>query len=151
VRQLAYAFMALVAFPVIGAEVYRSVDANGNVVYSDRPEGDETQLVHIATPGAAARPAARATVGASDVASSAASTAPAPEVSGGEIREEPTAEELAAERERNCALSKERAERYRISHRLYRNLPNGEREYLSDDEIDDARAKAEADVANWCR
>jgi hypothetical protein len=59
-------------------------------------------------------------------------------------------EEIAAERARNCALAQERAERYRISRRLYRSLPNGEREYLSDAELDEARAKAEADVGNWC-
>lgn len=149
-RQLAYAFVAILAFPALGADVYRSIDANGNVVYSDRPENDETQLIHVATsaPAASASRAGGAT--ASSAGEPAAATAP-PEVSGGEIREEPSPEELAAERERNCELSRERAERYRISHRLYRTLPNGEREYLSDAEIDDARAKAEADVANWCR
>ena len=38
VRTVAYALLALVATAAFGAEVYRSTDAKGNVIYSDRPE-----------------------------------------------------------------------------------------------------------------
>jgi hypothetical protein len=34
---------------------------------------------------------------------------------------------------------------------LFRTLPNGEREYLSDAEIDEAKAKAAADVEASCK
>jgi hypothetical protein len=73
-----------------------------------------------------------------------------PEVLGGQIRVERTAAEIAAEKERNCVAARERADRYSTSQRLYRTLPNGEREYLSDAELSEARAKADADVVNWC-
>lgn len=139
---------ALLSFATVtttlAAEVYRSVDENGVVVYSDRPEPD-SERIYVATtrPATTSRSLPRAT-------EEPAEPDAAPRVDGGEIPREPSAEERAMERERNCTVARERAERYRVSRRLYRNLPDGEREYLSDDEIDQARSRADADVARWC-
>jgi hypothetical protein len=36
------------------------------------------------------------------------------------------------------------------SRRLYREGEDGERDYLSDDELDNARAEAEKSVNEWC-
>jgi hypothetical protein len=56
----------------------------------------------------------------------------------------------AERRVKNCEIAQDRVERYEISHRLYRTTPDGEREYLSDAEIDEARTRAQADVQEWC-
>ena len=136
--------LATVALPLFAAEVYRSHDADGTVVYSDRPEGQDSERVFVATPRISSTPRPAA---ANDQAT--AENSP-PEVLSGQIRVERTAEEVEAERQRNCAAAQERADRYRVSQRLFRTLPNGEREYLSDAELDEARAQADADVANWC-
>lgn len=143
-RISAAVLLATVAIPLFAAEVYRSHDADGNVVYSDRPEGENAERVFVATtrPSPSPRPAA------TDAAATAAGTQS--EVLGGQVRVERTAEEVAAEKERNCAAAQERADKYKTSLRLFRTLPNGEREYLSDAELDEARAQADADVANWC-
>ena len=146
-RHASCVLLALIAAPLFAAEVYRSVDADGNVAYSDRPEGQSTERIFIAIPGvssSARRPQA-------DVPAGATAAGLQSETLVAETRVDPSPEEVAAQRARNCQVSQERAERYRVSRRLYRNLPNGEREYLSDAELDEARAKAEADVANWCR
>lgn len=143
-RLISCACLVLLAASAFAAEVYRSVDANGTVVYSDRPGGAHTERIFIATPGAAPVPRAVATP-----APAGQGRAPADELRA-EVRIEPTPGEIAAERARNCALAEERADRYRVSQRLYRTLPNGEREYLSDAELDEARARADADVASWC-
>lgn len=140
--------LCLVSTVTLAAEVYRSVDANGVVTYSDRPEGETVERVHVATP-AAGRPAPAASRSAEDAAAEEARQRELLGL-GGEIRQQPSAEETAARRAENCTMARERAERYRVSHRLYRELPNGEREYLSDAELDEARAVAEADVATWC-
>jgi hypothetical protein len=131
----------LPTFDVSAAEVYRSIDANGVVTYSDRPEaGAELVIVASSAPAQAA----------SAPTTAAAAADSEPEVLSGERRREPTAAETAQERARNCSVAQERTTRYGESQRLFRNLPNGEREYLSDSEVDTARAQAEADVANWC-
>jgi hypothetical protein len=140
---LAILVLATVTIPLSAAEVYRSVESDGTVVYSDRPE-EGSQRVTIVTQRGSSGPRQPVTSDATTAESSR------PEVLSGQIRVERTAEEVAAERERNCAAARERADKYRVSLRLYRTLPNGEREYLSDAELDEARAKADADVANWC-
>ena len=60
------------------------------------------------------------------------------------------AERQAQRRAENCEIARDRAQRFAVSHRIYRTLPDGEREYLSSEEIDEARARADADVQEWC-
>ena len=142
VRAIGIVTLALLAAGTLnGAEVYRYVDENGNVAYSDRPIGQnaETIIVTTSAPIAPPRPA-----------SPAQPAAAAPEETVERQRREPTPEERAADRAANCTIARERVERYAISRRLFRPLPDGEREYLSDAEIDEARARAAADVQEWC-
>jgi hypothetical protein len=140
VRLFAWGFFVVFAATASAADVYRSVDANGNIVYSDRPEGANPQLVSVFVPEPATPPPAAS-------ARPAAASEPGPGAPPAEqVRPEPTPEQ----RQQNCVVARERAERYAISHRLYRSLPNGEREYLNDAEIDEARARAAADVGTWC-
>lgn len=137
----------LAACAANGAEVYRSTDASGNVRYSDRPDGDGAQSVYVATPRAG-RPGN--TVAPRQAAKPAADEQAAPGGEQARERVEPTPQERAAERAKNCQTARERQEKYAVSHRLYREQPNGERAYLNDAEIDEAKAKAAADVKTWC-
>jgi hypothetical protein len=41
-------------------------------------------------------------------------------------------------------------EKYDTAHKLYKPLPNGERQYLTDQEMDAARAEARKTVDEWC-
>ena len=129
------------------AQVYRVVDADGNVTYSDRPDAWNAETIFINTSIATPAVASAAT----------ADNAPAEEGTideEGEIDEnvyaEPTAEEIAAERMERCGIARERQERYNIAHRVYRETEDGEREYLNDTELDATRAQAAADVEEWC-
>jgi Domain of unknown function (DUF4124) len=136
----------LTAFAAQGAEVYRSTDANGVVRYSDRPDADNSQAVYVSTPRAG-RPGN--TVAPREVSKPAKDEqAPKDGEQPGERQQTP--EELAAMRAKNCQTARERADKYAVSHRLFRELPNGERAYLNDAEIDEAKAKAAADVKTWC-
>ena len=65
-------------------------------------------------------------------------------------RAEQIREKTLEERARNCEQAREREELYMGSRRLYRPLPNGEREYLSDEELDAARTEARQAVREWC-
>ena len=53
-------------------------------------------------------------------------------------------------RSENCARAKERLTTYNTARRLYRPLENGERDYLTDEELDNERAGAEKLVGEWC-
>jgi hypothetical protein len=120
------------------------VDENGNVVYSDRPT-EQTELVRINTSVPGARPTTAAQT-RNEGANDAASNAPF----GAEIPREGTPEEIASDRARNCELAQQMVTTYTQSRRLFRQGADGEREYLTGAEIDEAIAKAESNVATWC-
>ena len=62
----------------------------------------------------------------------------------------PSAARLKAERQKNCDIARETQQRYTLSRRLFRTNAVGEREYLDDAAVAEARAKAAADVKDWC-
>lgn len=49
-----------------------------------------------------------------------------------------------------CKEAQERYKRYVESRRLFRMTPEGEREYLTDKELDEARVRAKQTVADYC-
>lgn len=135
-----------------GAEVYKSTDKNGVPTYSDRPSAN-SEPVFVATPRAGragnavtARPDSPQP-NASQPPPDARQAAAAPDAPKNDAQ---TPEARAEERTKKCAVARERAEKYAASHKLYREGANGEREYLTDGEIDEAKGRAAADVSTWC-
>lgn len=59
-------------------------------------------------------------------------------------------EDAAKQRAENCKTAQDRLNAYNTARRLYRELDNGERDYLDDDELDAARAEAHKLVNEWC-
>lgn len=53
-------------------------------------------------------------------------------------------------RAENCDKAKTRLLSYNTARRLYRPLENGEREYLTDDDLDSERMEAQELVDEWC-
>jgi len=146
--------LALLGTAAVSADVYRSTDAKGNVVYSDRPSENSEPIV--VTPPKAGRPgnpiAAPKTAATQANAKNAQSGASGDhaQAANKDGKGELTPAEKEAERAQNCQTARERKTRYEQSHRLYKVAPNGDREYLKDAEIDQARAQAAADVQTWC-
>ena len=139
------ALLAMLCTVVQGAEVYRSTDARGNVTYADRPQSDAAELVILTTDEpptqtTAPQPARSRAAAAATATTPATPAAPVAQ----------TAEERADARAKNCTAARERLASYTVSRRLFRTAESGEREYLNDDEVDEARARAAADVETWC-
>ena len=129
-------------------KVYRGVGSDGQPIYADRPlagyqETFELDVLHSSSEAIRQRQAANA---------EARKIAATRESQDEKIQKEAAAAdaEVAAQNAANCATAKERAEKYNSHGRLYKPLPNGEREYLSDEELDAARAEAASAVAEWC-
>ncbi len=53
-------------------------------------------------------------------------------------------------RAENCEKAKTRLLTYNTARRLYKPLENGEREYLTDEELDSERTAAQKLVNDWC-
>lgn len=123
------------------AEVYRTIDAQGNVIYSDRPGDERAVKVVIA--------ATAATAPVTVVRQSRATEPVAAEPDDATIAAAERAQ-LTQDRAANCVTARQRSESYDTSHRLYRVAEDGERVYYNDAETAQARVDAQAAIARWC-
>ncbi len=130
------------------ADVYRYVDAQGNVQYTDKPALLPAQKLAVqsratdATEVDASATAEQTRAAAADAARRQAAARQADQNQANRITATAKAEQ--------CVKARERNETYSTSKRLYETLPDGERRYLTDAELDEARAQAEKAVAEMC-
>lgn len=140
--------LSLLAGLATAQTIYRSVDdETGKVSYSDRPEfadeAIELKLQHTSSAEVTERVAANQEqyAAASEDRKSATEEKAM-------LKEE--AGKVAADRQANCEQAKAQEERYSTARRLYRDLPGGERDYLNDKELTQARVDARRQVDEWC-
>jgi hypothetical protein len=140
--------LTLVGTAAFGADIYRSTAPDGTVSYSDRPQGADSEFVYSATPRVSRTAGAGPSGPAATGANAAVRPPEAPQVP--TVTEGPSAAELRGQRQKNCEIAREVLDRYTLSRRLFRTNAVGEREYLDDAAVAEARAKAAADVQDWC-
>jgi hypothetical protein len=138
--------LAVLGSAAFGADVYRSTAPDGTVSYSDRPQGADAQFVLATRSGATRAATTPAAAGAAANTAESAPQAPANPT----LPQGPSSDKLREERQKNCETAREVQERYTLSRRLFRTNAAGEREYLDDAAVAAARAKAAADVQDWC-
>ncbi len=132
---------------VFAAEIFKWVDADGSIHYGDRPSGDITEQ-RMAIDSRPTDPVRiQQEMQARQEIETRAAELAAQEPQG------PTKEELrAAEQERNqkCNMYRERMDRFTNSRHLYREDTDGERVYLDDTEMQEARNKVQGQVNEYC-
>lgn len=128
--------------------VYRWVDAEGIPHYSDQPPAGATVEAVNVRVGRAARSAAGADDDRRYLEQAAQMRA---DQEGAEAASaEAERQRVLEERRAGCEQARERAARYANARRLYKPGPDGDRQYLSDEEIDAERAAALRAVDEWC-
>ncbi len=140
--------LSLLAGFATAQTIYRSVDdETGKISYSDRPEfadeAMELKLKHTSS----AEVTKRVTANQEQYAAASEDRKSAAEEQA-MLTEE--AGKVAADRRANCEQAKDQQEQYSTARRLYRDLPNGERDYLNDKELTQARVDARRQVDEWC-
>jgi hypothetical protein len=129
-------------------EVFRWVDENGVVYFSDRPldpRAEPTGLFYEPTdPQQVAKQLMREEYAENKAKAAAAEQAETDAEEATRLAEE------ARTRDLQCNAARERLNVYTTAPRLYETLPGGERRYLTDDELTTAREQAKADVKQWC-
>ena len=130
----------------LSGEIYKWTDEDGNVHYEDRPTGDDVQLVAVSSN------TDNSAVQASIDARRARETARADARSKRDEDAQTAAEEQLAEAERaeKCQDSRSRMETYLTARRLYKEGDDGERVYLDESQIMDARSKAQESIQKYC-
>ncbi|MFO1465298.1 MAG: DUF4124 domain-containing protein [Steroidobacteraceae bacterium] len=139
---------ALLAFSAMSpAAVYKWVDSQGKTQYGDRPpDGVKAELVTLL--------GNRAPGSQSTRPSAAHSTAPGNTTSNGtpvgNDAKKAVEQDVSAARAKQCADAQERYRKLIEGRRIYREGKDGERQYLSSEELDSARLNAKADVDATC-
>jgi len=130
----------------LSGEIYKWTDEDGNVHYEDRPTGEEVELVAFTSSTDSS--AVRASI---DARRANEATRADQRSKRDEDAQEATDAQLAADQlVQQCKESRTRMETYLTSRRLYKEGDAGERVYLDDEQIMDARATAQEDIQNYC-
>jgi hypothetical protein len=137
-------FGALIVWSTMAAAVvYKWTDADGHVHYGDQPpDGVKAEVVELLgthTTSAASPPQSSRTA-AAPLAPAAAAAKPATQDPG----------DAAAAHAQQCAEAQQRLKQLTEGRHIYKPGPNGERQYLTSDQIDAERADAKSEVDQIC-
>ena len=148
-------FTALIIWSAVAsAVVYKWSDADGKIHYGDRPpDGVKAEVVELLSTHSVGAGSAAGTTGAPAAAAPARSAAPsrAPALTVASKEKSATeAGEAAAAREAQCASAQARLQQVTEGRHLFRPGPNGERQYLTSEQIDAERVDAQKEVESVC-
>ena len=147
VRHLSLLAVSAMLLATVGAQadVYKYKDEHGNVLYTDKPSTLPAERLNVQS-----QKTDVVAVQARQQAEQARQQAPAAQQQ--PQRTDPqTAQQMAADKAEQCKKARERYDSYMNSQRLFKQGPNGEREYLSDAELDAARASAKTTMDEFCK
>jgi len=132
-----------------GEVIYKWIDADGVTHFSEvPPPGVNAERTTVRTRHTN-RQALQARIDTTAAQNAAAATRKQQEKEqAAETKTE--AEDNLQIRAENCERARTRLYSYNTARRLYRPLDNGERDYLTDEELDNERAAAEKLVNEWC-
>jgi hypothetical protein len=138
--------LAVLLIPAVaGAGIYKCIDANGEVQYTDTPCGESPAAIRKST----APPAPAATHDERMLKTQRLLDAMEAERN----EEKRNAVEAGAEmekRKRNCGIAREHYRRLTSASHLYDLDDEGKRVILDDAQRAQAEARAKADVGQWC-
>ena len=129
--------------------MYKWVDAQGVPHFSDQPPANSSAQELAIHYNKTDRAAMQARLKAKADLNTASDTRKGLE-SDANAATEADRQKVLAERETNCKAAKDRVEKYNNALRLYKPGPNGERVYLTSEELDVERADANRAVEQSC-
>ncbi len=142
------AITLLLAAGAQAGDVYVTKDAQGRVIYTDTPQTIPAQKVGISS--TSTDPATVQQRYTEQMERYAAEDA-AEQKDAAAAAEASKAKQLTAEdKAKRCADARQRYQAYTDSYRLYEQTPDGQRRYLTSEEIDAARAGAKQVMDQFC-
>jgi hypothetical protein len=130
------------------AVVYKWVDAQGKLQYGDRPpDGVHAEVVELLGVHSASNRNASAPTKSADTAPKVAANNPSPKDA--ETKRE-VDQDVAQIKEKQCTDAQERYKKLIEGRRIYKPGPDGERQYMSSEEIDTERLNAKRDIDTVC-
>ena len=145
-------FAALIVWSgLASAVVYKWTDAQGKLQYGDRPpDGVHAEVVQLLGTHASTSASTARNV----------STTPAQAPPAARVAANPTAkdaqdkqavdQDVASTRDKQCSEAQDRYKKLIEGRRLYKAGPDGERQFMTSEEIDTERLNAKRDIDNIC-
>jgi Domain of unknown function (DUF4124) len=138
----------LLAAPA-GADVYKFKDDKGNVLYTDKPSTLPAERLNIQSQKTdVVAVQARQEADQQRQSSSDKTTTQNSQQRGDNAQ---AAEMTAKDKAERCTKARERYDVYMNSQKLYEQAPNGDRRYLSSDELVAAREQAKRSMDAMCK
>jgi hypothetical protein len=140
-------FLAIAATNGHADDMYKTVDAEGHVTFSDHPLSSASQRVSVEVTPANAAEAARLT--REQAAMNAQATQEAKQARQDASDQATKAAKLAQQQQR-CAAARARYAMFAAGGRIFRTDEQGNRVYYSDEEIDQQRMSTKAAMESAC-
>ena len=144
-------FAALIAWSgIASAVVYKWVDAQGKLQYGDRPpDGVHAEVVELLVAHAANSTPARTTSAPSQAAPAMKG---APEKASPKDVNDKKAidQDVAQAKDKQCADAQDRYKKLIEGRHIYKTGPDGERQFMTSEEIDTERLNAKRDIDSIC-
>ena len=144
-------FAALIAWSgMASAVVYKWIDAQGKLQYGDRPpDGVHAEVVEMLVAHAANNTAARpsSTPSQPAVAARAAPDKPSPKDANDKKAID---QDVAQVKDKQCTDAQDRYKKLIEGRHIYKTGPDGERQFMTSEEIDTERMNAKRDIDSIC-
>jgi hypothetical protein len=141
------ALACLGAGAVYADEMYKTIDAQGHVTYSDHPLSSDSKRINVEV--TSGDPAEAARIKRDQAANSAAANQTVEQAHEDEIARSKKQQE-AAQQQQRCALARSRYAMFAAGGRLFHTDDQGNRVYYSDDEIEQQRTATRAAMEKDC-
>ena len=142
-------FAALIAWSgMASAVVYKWIDAQGKLQYGDRPpDGVHAEVVELLV----AHAAATRTTAPTPSAAAPASRVPADKPSPRDAADRKAVDQDVAQiKDKQCTEAQDRYKKLIEGRHIYKTGPDGERQFMTSEEIDTERLNAKREVDGTC-
>jgi hypothetical protein len=140
----------LLAAAAQAGDVYIVTDAQGNRIYTDRPQTLPAQKAQMERTRAAAAEAEAAAAAAGPAQGSPGNESAAPTSQARQAEQARAEQSTSDDRAQRCIDAREHYQAVMKSRRLYEDTGDGQRRYLSSEEIDLSRADAKRTMDEFC-
>ena len=141
------ALVCIVGQCALGADIYKTVDVQGNVVYSDHPISSASKPITLQVTAPNAQEAARLTKEQALQSAQASQEMKDTQQAAADQQKQAAAEALQKQR---CDAARSRYAVFAAGGRLFKTDEQGNRAYYSDDEIEAERVAAKAAMDSAC-
>jgi hypothetical protein len=133
------------------AEVYKYKDEKGNTLYTDKPVTLPAERMNVPQSKKSESPPASTASTNDELKRMQDADAARKQEATQKADEKSSTLSTAKDKAERCTKARDKYEKYLTSRKLYEEQPDGQRRYLSGEELDAARNAAKTNMDVWCK